>query len=148
MGDDKQRDTWLKAAWRRHNRPYECELTAKAVRTRHNSFMFDDVVLLDDRIVAEGKSAGREDGRNRGLKEGEGMGQSKGFRVLAEMGFCRGCCLAWLAMHEEDRGENKRRTCGAVVFLLCAVFLSIFPSLTLQPADYAVVEVHDKTKVR
>lgn len=68
--------------------------------------MFDDIVLLDDRIVAEGKNEGRKDGKARGFKDGEGMGMGKGFRVAAEMGFCRGCCLAWLALHEEDPGEN------------------------------------------
>lgn len=69
--------------------------------------MFDDVVLLDDRLVAEGKSAGREDGKARGFKEGEGMGKSTGFRMAAEMGFCRGCCLAWLALNERDPGNAK-----------------------------------------
>lgn len=69
--------------------------------------MFDHVVLLDDRIVAEGKAAGREHGKTMGLKEGEGMGKDKGYRVAAEMGFCRGCCLAWLALHEWDRGEQS-----------------------------------------
>lgn len=64
--------------------------------------MFDDVVLLDDRLVAEGKNAGREDGRAQGFKEGEGMGQGKGFRTAAEMGFCRGCCLSWLALNDEN----------------------------------------------
>lgn len=66
--------------------------------------MFDDVVLLDDRIVADGKAAGREDGKARGFKEGDGMGRGKGFRTLAEMGFYRGCCLAWLALNREDPG--------------------------------------------
>lgn len=69
--------------------------------------MFDDVVLLDDRLVAEGKSAGREDGKARGFKEGEGMGRGKGFRTAAEMGFCRGCCLAWLALNEENSGVKS-----------------------------------------
>lgn len=68
--------------------------------------MFDDIVLLDDRIVAEGKNEGREQGKARGFKDGEGMGMGKGFRVAAEMGFCRGCCLAWLALHEEDPSEH------------------------------------------
>eukprot|EP00903_Cladosiphon_okamuranus_P019709 g18111.t1 len=67
--------------------------------------MFDDIVLLDDRMVAEGKDAGREDGRARGFKEGEGMGRGKGFQTAAEMGFCRGCCLAWLSMHAQDPGK-------------------------------------------
>lgn len=66
--------------------------------------MFDDIVLLDDRMVAEGKDAGREDGRARGFKEGEGMGRGKGFQTAAEMSFCRGCCLAWLSMHAQDPG--------------------------------------------
>lgn len=69
--------------------------------------MFDDVVLLDDRMVAEGKDAGREDGRARGFKEGEGMGRGKGFQTAAEMGFCRGCCLAWLSMHAQDPGRDR-----------------------------------------
>ena len=47
--------------------------------------MFDDVVLLDDRIVAEGKAAGQEDGKARGFKEGEGMGRGKGFQIAAEL---------------------------------------------------------------
>ncbi|CAM9415079.1 unnamed protein product [Ectocarpus sp. 12 AP-2014] len=64
--------------------------------------MFDDIVLLDDRMVAEGKDAGREDGRARGFKEGEGMGRGKGFQTAAEMSFCRGCCLGWLSMHAQD----------------------------------------------
>ncbi|CAN0295013.1 unnamed protein product [Ectocarpus fasciculatus] len=64
--------------------------------------MLDDVVLLDDRMVAEGKDAGRADGRARGLKEGEGMGRGKGFQTAAEMSLCRGCCLAWLSMHAQD----------------------------------------------
>lgn len=68
--------------------------------------MFDYVVLLDDRMVAEGKDAGREDGRARGFKEGEGMGRGKGFQTAAEMGFCRGCCLAWLSMHAQDPGRE------------------------------------------
>lgn len=68
--------------------------------------MFDDVVLLDDRLVAEGKQAGLEDGKARGFKEGEGMGKVKGFGVAAEMGFYRGCCLAWLALNEHDPCED------------------------------------------
>lgn len=71
--------------------------------------MFDDIVLLDDRMVAEGKDAGREDGRARGFKEGEGMGRGKGFQTAAEMGFCRGCCLAWLSMHAQDPGTSRDR---------------------------------------
>lgn len=66
--------------------------------------MFDDVVLLDDRIVAEGKAAGVEDGKARGFKEGEGMGRGKGFQIAAEMGFCKGCCQAWLALNADDPG--------------------------------------------
>lgn len=66
--------------------------------------MFDDVVLLDDRIVAEGKAAGLEDGKARGFKEGEGMGRGKGFQIAAEMGFCRGCCLAWLSLNADNPG--------------------------------------------
>lgn len=81
--------------------------------------MFDDVVLLDDRIVAEGKAAGREDGKARGLKEGEGMGQGKGFRTLAEMGFYRGCCLAWLALNKEDPGVVKRM--NVLIYMLPVV---------------------------
>lgn len=76
--------------------------------------MFDDIVLLDDRMVAEGKDAGREDGRARGFKEGEGMGRGKGFQTAAEMGFCRGCCLAWLSMHAQDPGRNENE-CGTAV---------------------------------
>lgn len=71
--------------------------------------MFDDIVLLDDRMVAEGKDAGREDGRARGFKEGEGMGRGKGFQTAAEMGFCRGCCLAWLSMHAQDAGRDREQ---------------------------------------
>lgn len=66
--------------------------------------MFDDVILLDDRIVAEGKASGRTDGRARGFKEGQGMGEVKGFERAAEMGFCRGCCLSWLSLHAKDPG--------------------------------------------
>ena len=68
--------------------------------------MFDEVVFLEDRIVAEGKDAGREDGKTRGFKEGQGMGEGKGFQMSAEMGFCRGCCLAWLGLHETDPGTK------------------------------------------
>eukprot|EP00904_Undaria_pinnatifida_P011479 jgi/Undpi1/7461/HiC_scaffold_22.g09934.m1 len=67
--------------------------------------MFDDAVLLDDRIVAEGKAAGVEDGKARGFKEGEGMGRGKGFQIAAEMGFCKGCCQAWLALNADDPGR-------------------------------------------
>lgn len=73
--------------------------------------MFDDIVLLDDRIVAEGKDAGREDGRARGFKEGEGMGRGKGFQTAAEMGFCKGCCLAWLSLHAQDPGKYGWASC-------------------------------------
>lgn len=73
--------------------------------------MFDEIVLLDDRLVAEGKSAGREDGKARGLKEGEGMGRGKGFRIAAEMGFYRGCCLTWLALNEENPGRCLDLSC-------------------------------------
>lgn len=66
--------------------------------------MFDDVVLLDDKIVAEGKAAGREDGKAQGFKEGQGMGMGKGFRTAAEMGFCRSSCLAWMSLHADDPG--------------------------------------------
>lgn len=71
--------------------------------------MFDDIVLLDDRMVAEGKDAGREDGRARGFKEGEGMGRGKGFQTAAEMGFCKGCCLAWLSMYAQDPGRHSSK---------------------------------------
>lgn len=84
--------------------------------------MFDDVVLLDDRLVAEGKNAGREDGRAQGFKEGEGMGQGKGFRTAAEMGFCRGCCLSWLALNDENPGTEKvqlRVSCMGVWNWIC-----------------------------
>lgn len=81
--------------------------------------MFDDVVLLDDRIVAEGKDAGREDGRARGFKEGEGMGRGKGFQTAAEMGFCRGCCSAWLSMHAQDPGTAVQA--GLPVSSVCLV---------------------------
>lgn len=77
------------------------------IRSRDCCKMFDDIVLLDDRMVAEGKDAGREDGRARGFKEGEGMGRGKGFQTAAEMGFCRGCCLAWLSMHAQDPGRGR-----------------------------------------
>ncbi|CAM9560920.1 unnamed protein product [Discosporangium mesarthrocarpum] len=66
--------------------------------------MFDDVFHLDERLIAEGKEAGREDGKARGFKEGQGLGKGKGFRVGAELGFYRGCCIAWLALHEEHPG--------------------------------------------
>lgn len=83
------------------------------------------MVLLDDRMVAEGKAAGRKDGKARGFKEGEGMGRGKGFQTAAEMGFYRGCCLAWLSLHDDDPGAVK------VKFLLRQVYfvgLFIFTS--------------------
>ncbi|CAM9717060.1 unnamed protein product, partial [Choristocarpus tenellus] len=59
--------------------------------------MFDDIVLLDERFVAEGKAAGRTEGKSRGFKEGEGLGRAKGFSVGAEVGFYQSCCMSWLA---------------------------------------------------
>lgn len=68
--------------------------------------MYDEVLFLPDNLVAEGRAAGRKDGMDRGFQDGKAMGTAKGFEIAAEMGFCKGCCLAWLRMHDENPGKN------------------------------------------
>lgn len=77
--------------------------------------LFSATLNLEESALQAGRAEGAAAGRAEGEAEGYAMGLEQGHKLASELGFYRGCCLAWLALRREpnSRAALKPELTGA-----------------------------------
>eukprot|EP00753_Platysulcus_tardus_P020417 PLAT8036.1.p1 GENE.PLAT8036.1~~PLAT8036.1.p1 ORF type:complete len:144 (-),score=55.91 PLAT8036.1:137-547(-) len=70
---------------------------------------WDDLLTLEDDLVAAGEKEGRADGRLRGLQEGRSTGRLAAAELTAELGMYQGSVLVWRELIDTGRLEASAR---------------------------------------
>jgi len=73
------------------------------------NFLFDSIVLSENKLVREGYQRGYSAGQKEGSKEGARLGTEKGGKIGSEIGFYLGFVEQWKELYEEEKVVDKRR---------------------------------------
>jgi hypothetical protein len=84
---------------------------------------FDSALPFHAEAVERGRKKGEDLGREEGFAQGEAAGLEAGFQAALELGFIRGCCVAWASLAEDDQSipERARRSLESLIELTSSI---------------------------
>lgn len=107
--------------------------------------LFDEIVFVEDRLIAVGYKEGFEKGSQEGKQEGVELGFAKGIEIGQEIGFYVGFTQGWIK-HLSSQTENKKSEKVIANLEKLNNLAKDFPSDNLKDVD--VVEKLDTMRAK
>ncbi|KAF4517562.1 hypothetical protein B566_EDAN005126 [Ephemera danica] len=104
--------------------------------------MFDSIVMLEQKVAADGFREGFEKGQQEGTEEGYRLGHRHGLSIGSELGFYRGAATTWLEVATKFEGQVSDKAVAALNKVI--ELLDKFPTTITQDMD--INEEIDKVK--